>query len=138
MCLHIVNCITHKHLILTPNMATTELPSDRHTASALFFFALGLTCLGSLAYTLSAQPLFPLQMDSLPWTQAWLLMTVADYYGAALCLCGFIVATEPTGSAFAWSLGCLLLGSPVCCLYMLYRLHYQRTLRLFDRHHRCF
>ena len=56
--------------ILTRDMATAELPGDRHTASTLFFFVLGLTCLGSLAYTLNAQPrppskpLNPRQADS--------------------------------------------------------------------------
>ena len=71
--------------------------------------------------------------DSKEWLVAWLVMTVGDYYGACLCLCGFIVVTEPLVPAIGWSLGCLLLGSPVCCAYMLYRLHTHRTLRLFDR-----
>ena len=116
-------------------MATAELlPKERLWGAAFFYLVLGVACFTALALTLQAQPLFPFQLDSLPWSNAWLIMTVGDYYGSALCLCGFIVATEPAAQAAAWSLGCLLLGSPVCCLYMLYRLHYHRTLRLFDRH----
>ena len=116
-------------------MATAELlPKERLWGAVFFYLALGTACLSALALTLQAQPLFPFQLDSLPWSNAWLIMTVGDYYGSALCLRGFIVATEPAAQAAAWSLGCLLLGSPVCCLYMLYRLHYRRTLRLFDRH----
>ena len=116
-------------------MATAELlPKERLWGAAFFYLVLGVACFSALAITLQAQPLFPFQLDSLPWSNAWLIMTVGDYYGSALCLCGFIVATEPAAQAAAWSLGGLLLGSPVCCLYMLYRLHYHRTLRLFDRH----
>ena len=116
-------------------MATAEiLPQERLWAAMAFFAVLGVACFGALTSTLLAQPLFPFQLENRDWLVARLFMTVGDYYGAALCLCGFIVATEPTASAMAWSLGCLLLGSPVCCAYMLYRLYCHRTLRLFDRH----
>ena len=81
-------------------MATAELlPKERLWGAVFFYLALGTACLSALALTLQAQPLFPFQLDSLPWSNAWLIMTVGDYYGSALCLCGFIVATEPAGCA---------------------------------------
>jgi len=60
-------------------------------------------------------------------------MTVFDYYGAALCVCAVIVASEHTVPAVAWCLLCLLLGSSFCCLYMAYRLASKGTLALGSR-----
>jgi hypothetical protein len=61
---------------------------------------------------------------------------VVDYYGVALCLCGIIVATDmksvrETGesegcgisaASIVWCLGVLILGSPVACVYMIWRI----------------
>lgn len=52
------------------------------------------------------------------------MATVVDYYGACLCLCGIILATEQNNlhMGILWSVGCCLLGSPMCCMWMLVRL----------------
>ena len=65
-------------------------------------------------------PLFPLQPDSLSWCYNWLIATVIDYYGTALCLCGVILSSEDKWSrGLAWTAGVLLLGSPLSCLWVL-------------------
>ena len=59
-------------------MATAELARERLLASRLFFAALGVVCFCSLVVTLKKEPLFPFQMQSLSWTQTWLIMTCAS------------------------------------------------------------
>ena len=54
----------------------------------------------------------PDQADSAAWSFSWLVTTVFDYYGAAFCLCGVILSTEPRAQGALWSLGCLGLGTP--------------------------
>ena len=54
----------------------------------------------------------PDQADSAAWSFSWLVTTVFDYYGAAFCLCGVILSTEPRAQGALWSLGCLGLGAP--------------------------
>ena len=54
----------------------------------------------------------PDQADSAAWSFSWLVTTVFDYYGAAFCLCGVILSTEPRVQGALWSLGCLGLGTP--------------------------
>mmetsp|Transcript_12481 Transcript_12481/g.33400 ORF Transcript_12481/g.33400 Transcript_12481/m.33400 type:complete len:121 (+) Transcript_12481:36-398(+) len=95
-----------------------------------FFLALGITIFAALSLTLYHYPLFPLQTDRLDWSVAWLGMTVIDYYGAAVCLCAIIMATERMVPAVTWCVLCLLFGSPFCCAYMLHRLAWSRDLAL--------
>lgn len=74
--------------------------------------------------TASTYPLFPFQTSSLQWNNAWLVATVIDYYGSCFSLCGIILVSEEKrlyGSL--WCCGCCLLGSPVCCIWMLVRLY---------------
>lgn len=94
-------------------------------------FLITFSCI-SLAYYY--HPLFPLQTESLEWSNAWLTATVVDYYGSTLCLCGIIWATSTSWtSRLAWIVGCCLLGSPVCCAWILYQmLVKQRDLALAD------
>lgn len=87
-----------------------------------FFAILGAACFISLASTLWSQPLFPFKMDSVEWLQSWLVMTVLDYYGAALPLAAVAVASEPGVTGWLWSAGFLLGGSPFCCAYVVLRL----------------
>ena len=82
----------------------------------LVFLAAGFT----ITSTSYSYPLFPFQSDSLDWCKNWLVATVIDYYGAALCLCGVILSSEETWfQGLMWTTGCLLLGSPICCLWVL-------------------
>ena len=100
--------------------------------AAIFYtsYAAGFTAL--LIRTLRAFPLVPPEPSSVAWNAAWLFTTVVDYYGAALALCGIILASEKRRVGILWSLGCLLLGTPFCCFYVTSRLLRNGTLRLAD------
>ena len=86
------------------------------------FSTLGVVCFLVLSTTLWAHPLFPLQMSNNDWTSAWLMMTVLDYYGAALPLCGIAVSSEPGYNGWLWSMGFCFGGSPFCCAYVVLKL----------------
>ena len=102
-------------------------------ATILFFGTLGIGCFLFLSLTLMHQPLFPFQMDNLKWAKAWLIMTVVDYYGAAVPLCALVLASENSRIvAGAWIVAILLLGSPFACAWMIWRLFLHQTLRMHD------
>lgn len=108
-------------------------PKIRHVQLA-FFVALFVTTLWTISWTLYHYPLFPLNPSSLDWNNRWLVATVIDYYGACLCFCGVVLSTEPTWlRGIAWVLGCSLLGSPVCCAWVLLTLYQGGSLRLEKR-----
>ena len=100
-----------------------------------FYAGLFIVTLTMLCRTLANYPLFPFQMDSLDWTSAWLVTTIVDYYGACLCFCGVVLGTEENIlKGLLWAISFCLLGSPVCCLWMV--LHLWRcngTLKLEKR-----
>ena len=112
-----------------PVIAAANQPVPK---AAIFYstYAAGFTAL--LIRTLRAFPLVPPEPSSLAWNAAWLFTTVVDYYGAALALCGVILASEKRRAGILWSLGCLLLGTPFCCFYVTSRLLRSGTLRLAD------
>ena len=105
-----------------------------HQAAEVFYAVLGVVCALTLISTLWYQPLFDWKLDDVDWLKNWLKMTVLDYYGAALPLCGIAISTEQNMQGFLWSAGFLFGGSPFCCAYMLYRLRLAREdgLRLVD------
>ena len=84
--------------------------------------SIGLGFATMLTQTCLKHPLLPFQPESAAWSFSWLITTVFDYYGAALCLCGVILSTEPPAQGALWSLGCLGLGTPVCAAWMVSRL----------------
>lgn len=118
-------------LLLAPQTAKM-LADGKQAARAgvLGLLALGALVFAALSTTLYRQPLFPLQTESLAWSNTWLGMTVIDYYGAALCVCAVIFASEDRTHAIVWSLLCLTLGSPFCCLYLASRLASKGTIAL--------
>lgn len=84
---------------------------------------MSVAILVALVMTYYRHPLFPFRFDRLDWTSAWLKVTTLDYYGAALPLCFVILTTEPSIAIGAlWSLGVLVLGSPVACAWASQRL----------------
>lgn len=88
-----------------------------------FFSVLGVVCFLTLSVTLWHQPLFAFKTEDVAWLQAWLYMTVLDYYGACIPFCAVILANEASmTSGVLWSLACIFLGSPFCCLWMVLRL----------------
>ena len=93
------------------------------TLPIVCFAVLGVTCFIALSVTLWNQPLFAFRTQDTAWLQAWLWMTVLDYYGACLPLCAVIFANETSHSAaILWSLACCLGGSPFCCLWVVLQL----------------
>jgi len=110
-----------------------EFPTAaRKYKSILFYSTLLVITVSALGTTLYAYPLFPLQYDSsLAWTSRWLLTTVLDYYGASLCLGGIVLTSESTWTrGVCWNLGFALLGSPLCCLWIILWLRKGGTLQL--------
>ena len=106
------------------------------TPTLIFYSILFLITLATISITLIKHPLFPLDSSNLDWSNAWLLATVIDYYGACLCLCGVIIASEPSLlGGILWVTGCCLLGSPVCCAWILYRTWTFGGVRLARPHH---
>jgi hypothetical protein len=94
----------------------------REQVVALVFLLFGVAILTYLSTILSLYPLFDWATNDLQWVRAWLYMSVLDYYGASICLCCIAFYSETAILAVVWSLGFLLLGSPVCCAYICYRL----------------
>ena len=90
----------------------------------IWFYSILFTITTSMIIkTASNYPIFPFQTESLEWNNKWLVATVIDYYGACLCYCGIILGTEKyIMHGIIWSCGCCLLGSPICCLWILIRL----------------
>ena len=117
------------------------------TSLTVFFISLGVGIALAIGVTCSVYPLFEFAgkqrftlrpkslslvqfshililfflVTDLDWTKQWLITTVVDYYGAAICLCVITLLSEPFPNGILWSIGFLLLGSPVCCLYCAYR-----------------
>jgi len=93
----------------------------------LFYFALFGVTLSTISWTLYHYPLFPINSESLAWSNTWLAATVVDYYGSTLCLCGIILSTSESWVAgIGWTAGCCLLGSPICCLWILYQVLWKK------------
>ena len=99
----------------------------------MLYATLGVCFGAGLVFSLVHYPLYPPRPHSVEWLRVWLLATVADYYGAALCLCGVIFATEVPLHGLLWSVGCCLFGTPCCCAYVMIRLLRHGTLRLVSR-----
>jgi len=101
---------------------------------AFFYLILFGVTLSTISWTLYNFPLFPLQTDSLEWSNTWLAATCVDYYGSTLCLCGIIIATaESWWTGILWVTGCCLLGSPVSCAWVLFQVWgKKRSLRLAE------
>ena len=104
-----------------PGMLTSAPQSNTARVVAALYTLLGLSFFALLTATILAQPLFPFRMDDVGWTSSWLLTTIADYYAAALCLCGVIVATDGRIYGLLWTLAICVLGSPFACLWLVRR-----------------
>ena len=87
---------------------------------AVFSAMAAVLVIGMIVTTVSS-PLFPFQTSNQKWLQDWLAFTVADYYGVAIPLAAIMLATEGR-NGYAWAAGTLLLGSPVACAYLAWRL----------------
>ncbi|GAB5355477.1 hypothetical protein AAMO2058_000208800 [Amorphochlora amoebiformis] len=97
---------------------------------ACLYGTYGLGFFALLTYTLYLYPLTDWDINSVGWCRMWLYTTVFDYYGAAFCLCGIILHSETRMVGTIWSLGCLLLGTPVCCLWIVSWIFRHGSLKL--------
>ena len=96
-----------------------------------FFFALLAACITiDLLITLSKTPLFAWATWDIEWSNNWLWYSTVDYYGAALCFSAIVMSTEKSYLGVMWTVGFMLLGSPVCCIYITYRSFCFKTLEL--------
>jgi hypothetical protein len=95
-----------------------------------FFAALALSFAAILTRTLVNHPIFPFQPNSAAWSYSWLMTTIFDYYGAALSLCAVILSSENRVPGILWSLGCCLLGTPICCFWIISRILRNGSLRI--------
>jgi hypothetical protein len=104
-------------------MMTMTFSNIRVAVPLLFYSALFIGTLVAISLSVARHGLFPFQFDNLEWTAAWLKVTVVDFYGACLCFCGIVLSSEQSWlTGMLWVLGCCLLGSPVCCAWVLCRL----------------
>ena len=95
-----------------------------------FFGCLGLSFAVVLVKPLLKHPLYPFQPDSAAWSFSWLMTTIFDYYGAALCLSAVVLSSEKRVHGLLWSFGFCLLGTPVCCCWVISRLLRTGSLRI--------
>lgn len=98
----------------------------------VFYCVLAISFIGLLAYTLYYQPLFPFELDDLGWCKMWLGTTVADYYVLAASLSSIIVATEGWIFGALWVLAICMIGSPVSCFYIVYKICKRTNLKISD------
>ena len=96
--------------------------------------ALMIAIAGLLILTLIEHPLWSLDWSSPSSTAAWMLVAAAEAYGACLCLCSIVAASERPCVAFLWILVCLVVGTPAMCAYLLTRALRHGTVRLAATH----
>ena len=67
-------------------------------------------------------PLIPLKLASLEWCRIWLGTTVVDYHIVAICLSAITIGTEGWKYGGIWALGMNMIGCPIACFYVIYKL----------------
>ena len=86
--------------------------------TAMLYLALGVAVAARLLMVLQSYPLFPIRLDDLPWTSAWFVFTVLDFYALSLCLSAIALASENNILVgLLWCAGFNLLGT-TCILYL--------------------
>ena len=83
-----------------------------------------------LGWTLNDTPLTEWATWDIQWSNNWLWMSTLDYYGAAACLSAIVIATESQLRGMLWTVSFLLLGSPMCCIYVAYRCFFFKSIGL--------
>ena len=103
-------------------------------AVIICYSSLAVAFIGVLGYSCYYQPLFPFDLDSLEWCKLWLGTTVGDYYLVVASLSAIVIATENWILGIMWVLGMCLLGSPVACLYIAFKVLKGSNLKIRDSH----
>jgi len=97
----------------------------------LFYSVLFILLLCKVTTCFYQFPLFPIQYESLEWNSAWLVTTALEYHGAALVLGGIVLSSESSWwKGIAWNIGFNLVGSPICCLWIILWIYNGGTLSL--------
>jgi hypothetical protein len=127
-----LSCTGAAEVLIGNSLDSKDLKMVKLSRALTVVYAfLGLSVFVYLAVTLHAFPLFDWNFTNIHWTQAWLVMTVVDYYGSTLCLCGIVMYTEPNILyGLVWSLLMCLLGSPFACLWICLKLMTHHTLKI--------
>lgn len=94
---------------------------QRWGLAALYLF-LGIGIAGYLNSLLWRYPLTDFAVTDIDWTREWLIMTVIDYYGVVAALSLITLLAEPFPYGLIWVIGYCLLGSPICCFYIVFRI----------------
>lgn len=103
----------------------------RYKNVAVYFSCVGACMTLYLISVQRGNPLFSWATWDIDWVNAWLWMSVLDYYCCCACLSVIVAHSEAKWShVFAWITGFCLLGSPVCCAYVVYRCVYHKGLML--------
>jgi len=96
---------------------------------AVFFISLNITGV----YGVGLMPLFPLQLERVGWAFTWLVQTIFDFYGAASCVSGVILYTEPrTAIGVMWTLLLCCGGCSFGCVWCALQLFRHGCLALVD------
>lgn len=114
-------------------MAEVEKPMAgmcKTTALAGFYSVIQVAFAVLFIWTYAKHPLFPVPSSDASWGKAWLITWVADYYLAAACICGIILASESWCCGIMWSLLVLVLGAPCACAYLVVRITCHGTAAL--------
>ena len=98
---------------------------------AVYFACVGACVTLYLIMVQRSNPLFSWATWDIEWVNAWLWMSVLDYYCCCACLSAIVAHSEAKWShVLAWITGFCVFGSPVCCAYIVYRCVYHKGLML--------
>ena len=95
-----------------------------------FYYSLAVGFALMFIGTYYFQPLFPLKLDSLEWCKMWLGTTVVDYHVIAMSMSAITIRTEGWKYGGLWALGLNMIGSPIACFYIIYKLQRGSSLEI--------
>lgn len=93
-------------------------------AKATLVVTISLILLGIIGYHMEILYFYPIQdlaLTDINWTKEWLYAATLDYFVVLLCFSCIVSLNESLLQASLWILAFVGLGSPGCCLYVLYR-----------------
>ena len=95
-----------------------------------FYFTLSCLFIAIFVGTSYYHPLLPLKLDDLEWCKMWLGTTVIDYHVCATCLSAIAIGTDGWKYGGLWALGMNMIGCPIACFYIIYKISKGSTLEL--------
>ena len=95
-----------------------------------FYFTLSCAFIAIFVGTSYYHPLLPLKLDDLEWCKMWLGTTVIDYHVCATCMSAIAIRTDGWKYGGLWALGMNMIGCPIACFYIVYKISKGSTLEL--------